>query len=314
MGCCSSSNTAVRPLRPEEKGDEDEAGSKVDVRGDSAVSKGTTDSGVAMDNRDIPVLPGAVPTKLPPLTSECVRESDADRITQDGMLQQASTLQERPRSSEILEELLNQGIIPVGQTRERSSMAGEADSVMLDDREVVRRKPPARLESLKVQSVPSVEDIEEKIGLAEERPKLREDELKMHLRIKSAHVRGPAPTSITEEDQDTGVTPVEPLQLPPTPNPLDPQPHSQITREEAEGGEWGREADRDGREGMGETDKREGRRAKGGGSAERGSEDGDGKGEETQVEELKEDNLLTASEELESDSSFQHAEDKEEIF
>ncbi|KAM6904094.1 stathmin domain-containing protein 1 [Lycodopsis pacificus] len=308
MGCCSSSNTAVRSLRPEEKGDEDEAGSKVDVRGDSAVSKGTTDSGVVMDNRDIPVLPGAVPTKLP-LTTECVRESDADRITQDGMLQQASTLQERPRSSEILEELLNQGIIPVGQTRERSSMAGEADSVTLDDREVVRRKPPARLESLtvkKVQSVPSVEDIEDEIGLAEERPKLREDELKMHLRIKSA--------SNTEEDQDTGVTPVEPLQLPPTPNPLDPQPHSQITREEAEGGEWGREADRDGREGMGETDKREGRRAKGGESAERGSEDGDGKGEETQVEELKEDNLLTASEELESDSSFQHAENKEEMF
>ncbi|XP_068584691.1 stathmin domain-containing protein 1 [Cebidichthys violaceus] len=302
MGCCSSSNTAVRPLRPEEKGDEDEAGSKVDGRGDSAVSKGTTDSGVVMDNRDIPVLPGAVPTKLPP---------------QDGMLQQASILQERPKSSEILEELLNQGIIPVGQTRERSSMAGEADSIMLDGREVVRRKPPARLESLtakKVQSVPSIEDIEEKIQLAEERPMLREDKLKMRLRIKSAHVRGPAPTSNTEEDQDTALTPVEPLQLPPTPNPLNPRPHSQITREEAEGGEWVREADGDDREGMGKTDKREGRRVKGGESAERVSEDGDRKGEETQVEELKEKYLLTASQELESDSSFQHAEDNQEMF
>lgn len=59
---------------------QDETGSKVDGRGDSAVSKGTTDSGVVMEN--IPMLPGAVPRKLPPLTSECVRESEADRITQ----------------------------------------------------------------------------------------------------------------------------------------------------------------------------------------------------------------------------------------
>lgn len=59
--------------------------SKVDVRGDSAVSKGTTDSGVVMENnRDIPLLPGAVPRKLPPLTSQCVRESVVDVITQHG--------------------------------------------------------------------------------------------------------------------------------------------------------------------------------------------------------------------------------------
>ncbi|XP_054462523.1 stathmin domain-containing protein 1 [Anoplopoma fimbria] len=179
-----------------------------------------------------------MPRKLPPLTSVCVRERDAYRITQDG------TLQERPKSSEILEELLNQGIIPVGQSRERSSRAGEAYSIMLDDKEGVKRKPPVRLESLKAkkaQSVPSIEEIEEKIRLAEERRKLRKDELKMRLRIKSARVRGPAPTSSTEEDEDTALTLVESLQLPPTPNPLNPLPHSQITREEAEGGEGGRE-------------------------------------------------------------------------
>lgn len=62
---------------------QDETGSKLGGRGDSAVSKGTTDSGVVMENKEIPELPGAVPRKLPPLTSECVRESEADRITQD---------------------------------------------------------------------------------------------------------------------------------------------------------------------------------------------------------------------------------------
>jgi len=61
---------------------QDEAGSEVEGRGDSAVSKGTTDSGVVMDNRDNPVLPGAVPRKLPPLTS--VRESGLCIITRDG--------------------------------------------------------------------------------------------------------------------------------------------------------------------------------------------------------------------------------------
>ncbi|XP_074469013.1 uncharacterized protein stmnd1 [Sebastes fasciatus] len=326
MGCSSSTNTAVQPMRPE---DEDETGSKVDGRGDSAVSKGTTDSGVVMENRDIPVLPGAVPRKLPPLTSEWVLERDADRITRDGLLHQESTLQERPKASEILEELLNQGIIPVGQTREGGSGAGEAYSIMLDDGDGVRRRPPARLESLKAkkeQSLPSKEDIEEKIRLAEERRKIKEDELKTRLRAKSARVRGPAPTSSTEDDEDAGLTPVEQLHSHVAPDPLDPLPRSQITREAAEGGELVREAGGDGREDMGGADKREGRREKGGErgdnrgeGAERLSKDGDGKEEEeeeelTQVEELKEDQLLTASGELESDSSFQHAEDKEEIF
>ncbi|XP_056276990.1 stathmin domain-containing protein 1 [Pseudoliparis swirei] len=276
-----------------------------------------------MDNRDNPVLPGAVPRKLPPLTS--VRESGLCIITRDGTLQQVSTLQEQPTSSEILEELLNQGIIPVGQTREGSVKAAESYSIMLDDEEGSRRKPPVRLESLKAlkaQKVPSIEDIEEKIRLAEERRQSREDKLKMRLRIKSARVRGPAPTSRPEEDEDTALTPVEPLQLPAPPNPFVPLPHSQITHEKAEGGDRVREVGGDGREEMGKTDKGEGRRVKGGErgynrgeGAERVSEEADGKGEDelTQEEDLMGDNLLTDSEELESYSSLKLAEDKEEM-
>lgn len=58
--------------------------SKPGGRGDSAVSKGTTDSGVVMEHRDILVLPGAIPSKLTPLTSESIGESEVGRNTQNG--------------------------------------------------------------------------------------------------------------------------------------------------------------------------------------------------------------------------------------
>lgn len=60
---------------------QDDGGSKRRSCGDSAVSKGTTDSGVVLE-RDVPMLPGAVPRKLPPLTSEWITESEeAARMT-----------------------------------------------------------------------------------------------------------------------------------------------------------------------------------------------------------------------------------------
>lgn len=48
-----------------------------------------------------------------------------------GFLQHDSTVPESQKSSEILEELLNQGIIPEGQTKEKSKMTGEAYSIMV---------------------------------------------------------------------------------------------------------------------------------------------------------------------------------------
>ncbi|XP_070702971.1 stathmin domain-containing protein 1 [Pempheris klunzingeri] len=314
MGCGNSTSTAVQQLRPEEvNGDEDEKGSKLDGRGDSAVSKGTADSGVVMESREIPVLPGTVPRELPPLP------------TQDGLLQQESTVQERPKSSDILEELLNQGIIPVGQSRERGGRGGEAYSIMLDDREGVSRRPPARLESLKAKkalNLLSRDEIEERIRLAEERRKLREDELKTRLRSKTARVRTRVPSSSPGDNGDAALTLVEPLQSPFTPDPLDPPPHSQVTRQAAEGGECEREAGGDGRECKEEMGRRERREEGGerrdnrGEGAERVNEDGDGEEEEEliQVEELNKDQLLTALEELENDYSFQRTDDKDEIF
>ncbi|XP_062266114.1 stathmin domain-containing protein 1 isoform X2 [Platichthys flesus] len=323
MGCGSSSDTAVIPLaREEPKRDEDETGSKLGTRGDSAVSKGTTDSGVVMENKAIPELPGAMPRKLPPLTSERVGESVADRMTQEGLLQHDGTVQERQKSSDILEELLSQGIILVGQSRERGSVAGEAYSIMLDDRDVVRQRP-GRLESLKTikeQSPPCREELDEKMRLVEERRKSKEDELKMRLRTKSARVRVLAPVSSAAEYEDTSLTPVTPLTFDLTPNPM---LHSQITSRTAEGGECVREAGGDGREN--ETDRGENSterersgddRGEGAEQASEDSDDDDDDEEEefNQMKELLAGQLLTASRELESDSTFQHVEDKEEKF
>lgn len=48
------------------------------------MSKETSDSGVGMDNKEMPTLPGVVPRKLPPLSSGCGGESVAGAINQEG--------------------------------------------------------------------------------------------------------------------------------------------------------------------------------------------------------------------------------------
>ncbi|XP_054620210.1 stathmin domain-containing protein 1 [Dunckerocampus dactyliophorus] len=179
MGCVSSNTTVVRPLQPSSNTEQDQTGSK-STRGDSAVSKVTEDSGVevaALDNGG--ALPGEVPGKLPPPVG-------------GGSL----PAQERPTSSEILEELQSEGIIQVSPRKETS--VGEAYTVMLGY-EGIRRRPPARLESLRLKRLPSREAMEEKMRLADERRKLREDELTA--RLKSARVRRAATVS-TEEEED----------------------------------------------------------------------------------------------------------------
>lgn len=119
--------------------------SKQGCRGDSAVSKLTTDSGVVLDTGEVPTLLGAVPRKLSPLAGKrsvcvcggvCVRECVYLVLVRDlfvcvshsahipGLAQESG---ERPRSSEILEQLLSQGII--AQPRERAS--SEAYNIMV---------------------------------------------------------------------------------------------------------------------------------------------------------------------------------------
>ncbi|XP_061598318.1 stathmin domain-containing protein 1 [Cololabis saira] len=301
MGCGSSTETEVQPLEGV-SGDEDQRDGKTGGRGDSAVSKGTTDSGVMMEHRDILTLPGAVPSKLPPLTSESIGEREAERDTQDatapGFPKQDSSVQVRPKSKEILEELLSQGIIPVGQSRE--------GIMQLDNGEGLLQKPPARLESLKAKKAEhhwSREEMEEKMSPVEERCELGEENFKMGLRTKSVHVRTPALISNTEDDVDAFLTPVEALQSPPSPETSPaPEQRSPAPHKATEGRGWVRWAGGDGREcedkvtGAGDP-----------GAGEDGESAGDGEEEDedvTQVEELKAGELLTTSGEVDSDSSF----------
>lgn len=160
-------------------------------RGDSAVSKTTTDSGVGLDAGEPTALPGSVPRMLPPLRA------------QSPALAQKS--HERPESSAILEELLTQGIIPA---QPRQGTSGEAYNILMDDVEKPKSRPPARLESLKTrkeQEVMRKEDIEMKMSQVEKRRKEREEDLKLRLRTKSARPRVSASVSAEERN------PLEPL-------------------------------------------------------------------------------------------------------
>lgn len=113
---------------------------------------------------------------------------------------------------------------------------------------------------------------------------------------------------------------MEHIEHPLTLDDQDPPIFSPVVREEAEGEENAREAVGDGRECREETGGAGGRELTevAGEGGVRGSEDnGEEEQEEvesTQVEELKKGQLLGALGELENDSSFQHAEDKEEMF
>lgn len=129
----------------------------------------------------------------------------------------------------------------------------------------------------------------------------------MRLRSKSARVRVPAIISSTEKDKDTPITPVETLAA--------PHP-SQVMREAAEGGEWVRE-DGDGKRECEEEAKKAGkreRREEGGDHRGEGAEREVERREKEEEEEMTQVQEFTASGELECDSSFQHADDKEEVF
>ncbi|CAB1350755.1 unnamed protein product [Coregonus sp. 'balchen'] len=268
MGCGSSRITVVEPVRSSElHGVADDTVSKQGCRGDSAVSKFTTDSGVVLDTGEVPTLLGAAPRKLPPLAAHS-----------PGLTQESG---ERPRSSEILEQLLSQGII-IAQPRERAS--GEAYNIMIDDTEKPSRGPPPHLESLKGrrdQSVTSKEDMEERMRQAEEGRKLNEEELNLSLRTKSAGVRGPEAASTTGEGDV--VTHVEVLHAPDAPEtPPSPRGIQQDPPQTQGGGDGGNGGVRESR-----------------GEGVRSGLSGQ---------------LLSASLEMENDSTFQQTEQAEELF
>ncbi|XP_076865169.1 uncharacterized protein stmnd1 [Brachyhypopomus gauderio] len=216
MGCGSSKLSVVEPVKPGSVDVNEAAAAREGPRGDSAVSRKTTDSGVGLDPGDATALP--VPRILPPL-----------RAQSPGMAHET----ERPDSSVILEQLLSQGIIPA---QPKVGGGGEAYNIMLNDADRPRRRPPPRLESLKTRNGHEVtrKDIEEKMKQVEERRKVREEELRSRLRAKSARPRGAAPDGVDDAGASMGRN-----HSPAPPTPHLPEPDG----EPREGGSGGRAAD-----------------------------------------------------------------------
>ncbi|XP_010902326.2 stathmin domain-containing protein 1 [Esox lucius] len=227
MGCGGSRITAVKPVRSGELNGEDDTGSKQGCRGESAVSKFTTDSGVVLEAEEFPALPGTLARVLPSLAAH--RSCLCQEV-------------ERPKSSEILEQLLSQGLIT---TVPRERLSGEAYNILIDGTETPKRRLPPRLESLKGKRNESItkDDIEERMRHAEGRRKLREEELKVRLRTKSARVRNPVAATTTREGGGTGLVEVPSAgEIPPTvggvpPDPWHPGPL--LTLGEGDGGSGG---------------------------------------------------------------------------
>ncbi|XP_061112069.1 stathmin domain-containing protein 1 [Conger conger] len=180
MGCGSSKIMVVRPA--DHSGCEDSSG-KPFSRGDSATSKHTTDSGVGLEAGEGPAPLHRTLPSLSPLTAPS----------------SGSAPTERQASSDIIEQLRNQGILLAPPT---VGGAGEAYSVMIDSSDRVLQKPPARLQSLstKEQTTTSLETIDNKMKSVEERRKVKEADLKQRLR--SARLRGNM--KLQEEEEEGG--------------------------------------------------------------------------------------------------------------
>ncbi|XP_030045069.1 stathmin domain-containing protein 1, partial [Microcaecilia unicolor] len=144
------------------------------VRDGSALSTGTMDSGVGLEDEPaIGDIPGIVTCVLPARESEQAVSADA-MLFGDGLINKYGNVQERERqtSNDILKELMLQGII---QSQTRFVRNGEAYDVMVETLEKPLKKPPAKLEKLKIKKKKKKtltrEDIENKMKAAEERRK-----------------------------------------------------------------------------------------------------------------------------------------------
>ncbi|KAM6177344.1 stathmin domain-containing protein 1 [Erethizon dorsatum] len=123
-------------------------------------------------------LPGTIPESSPS-PSNRNKKVNSDPVT-NGLINKLQPLEnrERQKSSDILEELIVQGII---QSHSKVYRNGESYDVMVDTTEKPLRKPPARLKKLKIKKNVkdfTVKDIEEKMQAAEECRKSKEEEIR----------------------------------------------------------------------------------------------------------------------------------------
>ncbi|XP_063779281.1 stathmin domain-containing protein 1 [Pseudophryne corroboree] len=211
MGCKSSKVLVVHPSdgRKSGWGASGKPGAQDDLespknnafsgRDGSALSKGTMDSGVGLDDEGVGNhLPGRI-------TEIGFSPRKANGLNNDlSLLNKEAVVKERQTSYDILEELMTQGII---QSQSKVVRNGEAYDVMVEVPGKLLRNPPAKLEKLKTikkkNKSLTKEDIEAKMKAAEGRRKTKEEELKKRLRDRPMT----ALPSIAEQRREGSFTP-----------------------------------------------------------------------------------------------------------
>ncbi|XP_012498708.1 PREDICTED: stathmin domain-containing protein 1 [Propithecus coquereli] len=191
MGCRPSQPAGDRSRVPAPKKGWEE-GCKADVAAthsgencsphvEAALPKGTVDNAEDLKQAQMGNLPGTIPESSPS-PSERNRRINSDLVT-NGLINKPQPLEnrERQKSSDILEELIVQGII---QSHSKVFRNGESYDVMVNITEKPLRKPPARLKKLKIKKEVqdfTMKDIEERMQAAEERRKTKEDKIRKRL-------------------------------------------------------------------------------------------------------------------------------------
>ncbi|KAM9667485.1 stathmin domain-containing protein 1 [Trichechus inunguis] len=147
----------------------------------AALSKDTVGSAEGLEKpAQMGSLPGTI-AESSPSPSEQNRGVHSD-LAPGGFISKPQPLEngERPKSSDILEELIVQGII---QSHSQVFRNGESSDVMVTTTEKPLRKPPARLTKLKIKR--EVKDFTlkniDKMQAAEERQKTKEEEVRKRL-------------------------------------------------------------------------------------------------------------------------------------
>ncbi|CAD7673839.1 unnamed protein product [Nyctereutes procyonoides] len=140
------------------------------------------DSGSSLNGlENLGSLPGTIPESSPSL-SERNGRINSDLVT-SGLIHKPQPLEsrERQKSSDILEELIVQGII---QSHSKVYRNGESYDVMVSTTTPLR-KPPARLKKLKIKKEAkafTMNDLEEKMRAVESRRKTKEEDIRKRLR------------------------------------------------------------------------------------------------------------------------------------
>ncbi|XP_055510488.1 stathmin domain-containing protein 1-like [Leucoraja erinacea] len=210
MGCGISREVSIQPqdgaddnLERKRKIKNNRRSSKLNVADDFHRSR--------ISEEELITLPGAVQQSLPPLrkTNGTVLRNgfnDDLALTASSLLKKngpINEIRERPRSAEILQELLVQGILNQSHNEDWH----EVHTILFDVKstEGVLKKLPSRLDKLRIETTKqdnvTIEEIENKMMTTDDRRKMKEVKLKERLNKFNSSV-------LTMDGQSTEMPPV----------------------------------------------------------------------------------------------------------